>query len=164
MRQVLRASVTVGIALLFCNLTLAANGFLTMENGTVLAVRTNTAGGTCNTIGIVFEDDSTGSMLTCHDSAAGASASANTRDGCVNIEGCGLCAATVPTIPPEADASTQVNCPGGVAYNISTGDTGGSCTNTGTGTERSGSCNSTATFATSGGTVLFPSEVDSVIA
>lgn len=132
----LRTFLVAGLAtgyLLLGGAVQAAEASLELDNDHTVTLRTNTDDGRCQVEGeIVLSPPSMVVYVTCMDSGVTPPSivSANSRDGCTDIQGLGLCADSTPEIPITDLSSDQLSCPAGVTYNVSTGDSGGSCTKT----------------------------------
>ena len=103
--------------------------------GPMFLVSTGTPGGACDMREL---GPALGADVECADGADWALF--NTLAGCVSTEGLGLCGQGFHE--PGVGGSIQLSCPGGVSYNISTGDGVGRCTTTGAGPDRSAECHS----------------------
>jgi hypothetical protein len=112
---------------------MAAETILPLNDGRAAVVRTGTEMGECEVETVsVLEHGAwvTTSTAFCVDWGTNpiSMATATSTRGCGAISGNGLCALTLPQIPPDARYSTQLNCPEGATYNVTTGDNQGGCT------------------------------------
>lgn len=127
-----------GVALLTLLVPLAQAESVQFTIGSdTFTVSTGTASGSCSSRS---KGPGTPTFYSCFD--GGAEAFGDTADGCDGVELNGQCFSGVdPQVPMM---TSEVNCTGGSSYTVTTGDDEGSCTLTGSGGSRAGSCSSGA--------------------
>ncbi len=128
-----RESVIVTAVLLFHGSAFAERAII-LVNGVDFTLHTGGPGGQCIVTPLL---DPESLDVSCSDSTGNA-ASANTVTGCLASSMRGLCASG--DWGYETSASTQLNCGSGSSYNVTTGNTNGSCSTQGTGSGKTATC------------------------